>query len=143
MYPDLECVFTAGCDTVLIIENDMPPIPHLETLSWLKRLPYNISTMYNDIMERNVDEMLRRHPDFILIERDTKTPWMKRCYKHIASIMASARRGDENIMVPHRIITLSPEKAIGKLSTLEFAKGDMIAALQHGYDCAKKAIENL
>ena len=143
MYPDLECAVGAGCDTIFVIYNDLPPTTHLENLSWVRRMPHNLSTIHNDMMEKELEKIIKQHSDFIVIERDTKTPWIKRCYKHFSAIATSAKRGDDINLVPHRIIVLSPEKIIGTLGTLEFSKGDLITALQHGYECATNAIENL
>ncbi len=143
MYPDIECAIQSGCDTIFIIYNEQPPIDHIETLSWLKRLPYNISTMHDDIMEKEIEKILKTHHDFVLIEGNSKTPWVKRCYKYFSAIAASAKRGDTHNFVPHRIIVLSPEKPMGKISTVGFDRGDLQTALQHGYDCTLKAIENL
>ncbi len=143
MYPDLECAIQAGCDTIFVIYNDQPPTAHLENLSWIRRMPHNLSTIHNDMMEKEVEEVIKQHSDFIIVERDTQTPWIKRCYKYFSAIAASITRGDDPNFVRHRIIILSPEKTTGTLGTLEFSKGDLIAALQHGYDCALKTIESL
>ncbi len=144
----LEPMVEAGCDTIFLLLNDQA---NENQMRWDQRLSITRNILHDEYTELYLEKFLREHNDFSVIfeeeENEAMLPIiiqkMKRAVRSVRSVMSSAAQGDDINFVPHRIFVLHTRTPISTLYTFGFAKGDIKAAEEQGYDQASTLIKKI